>query len=398
MRAPNAITPAIISRILTRLRRRGSDESGVVLILVAVLMTAFLGFAALSIDLGSYWQSQRQAQAAADAGALAASQDLPSSTASASTDGTNYAKTNYPGATVNVTPNYNGTTNQAKVTVTVTSPSFFGRFFGKTGQVISASAVAAAGAGGGANYAIFAKSTACGNTVYLEQGNMTLNGGIHSNGGMRASGHNNTYSSGTYGGPNNCTPFQDDSGGSNSFGGSTTPTVDSTAEPWPEDYSTDFPTVPLNTTNDPNCTYYGSDLSIQNASGSTLASGTYCYQTIEFNSSNLTCHCTFVASSSMQFNQGPDNFTPYFKDLQFYDMDTNNVNINANGTSFLSSSSPGGTIFIPNSSLVTVNAPAGTVYGFLEAQSIVLNGGGTTIWNGSGTPTGGSTKPPSLVQ
>ena len=62
---------------LERIRRRGSEESGVVLVLMAFLMTTFLALGALAIDLGSLDQSQSQAQAAADAGALAAAQDLP---------------------------------------------------------------------------------------------------------------------------------------------------------------------------------------------------------------------------------------------------------------------------------------------------------------------------------
>jgi Flp pilus assembly protein TadG len=378
-------------RLLQRLRRRGGEEDGVVLVIVALLMTAMLGMAAVAIDLGSFWQAQRQAQAAADAGALAASQDLPSSTSAATTDAQTYVQKNYPGATVTVSAPYNSSTSQVKVTVNATTPSFFGKIFGLTKADVSASAVAGAGTTGGAKSAIFAKSTTCNSALSLEAGGLTLNGGVRSNGGIIASGHGNTYASGSYSGPASC--WQDNSGGSNTFGGSTSPTIDPTNYPWPEDYTSDFST-PFSSGADPNCTFIGTDLNLQNQSGQTLVSGTYCYQTIEFNSSNLTCTCTFVASSSIQFNQGPDNFIPYYKDLQFYDMDSNNVNINSNGTSFLT----GGTVFIPNSSQVTINAPSGTVSGFIEGQSVIVNGGGPTTWNGTGTPVGGSATPPSLVQ
>ena len=50
------------------------------IVIVAIMMTIILGAAALAIDIGSFYQAQRQAQTAADAGALAAVQDLPSST------------------------------------------------------------------------------------------------------------------------------------------------------------------------------------------------------------------------------------------------------------------------------------------------------------------------------
>jgi Flp pilus assembly protein TadG len=401
-----------LCRRLQRVRARGSEESGVVLVLVAVIMTALLGMAALAIDLGSYWQAQRQAQAAADAGALAASQDLPSSTSAAKSDGTTYATTNFPGATVSVTAPYNSTTNQAKVTVTITSQGILGGIFGKSSQQITASAVAAAGTSGGSGYAIFAKDTSCDNnsTLYITDSNLTVHGGVHTNGAIHMAGSNDSFDSTTYGGPNGCSYQDDEAGhGNNKFSsaGATAPTVDSSTEPWPEDYSSYFSKLPLNPSNDPACTIYGTDLNLQNENNATLANGVYCYQTIEFNSSGLKCTCTFVASSSMQFNQGPDSFTPdaadlakggvpsSLQDLGFYDMDTNNVNVNANGFDFLN----GGTIFVPNSSLLTINAPSGTVSSFIEGQNITINSGGSSAtWTGSGPSVGGASAPPALVQ
>jgi hypothetical protein len=75
------------------------------------------------------------------------------------------------------------------------------------------------------------------------------------------------------------------------------------------------------------------------------------------------------------------------------------VNLNANGTSFLATSAANaGVLFAPNASLLTVNAPSGTVWGAIESQNVVVNGGGPTTWNGTGTPIGGNSTPPSLVQ
>jgi hypothetical protein len=88
----------------------------------------------------------------------------------------------------------------------------------------------------------------------------------------------------------------------------------------------------------------------------------------------------------MQFNEGPDNFTPDFQHLQLYDLDSNNININTNGTSFLT----GGTVFCPNTPNLTINLPSGTVSGFVEAQGVTVNGGGPTTWSGTGTPIGGA--------
>lgn len=55
-----------------RARRPGSDERGTVLVHVAVMMVGVLAFGALVLDYGVMWVARRQAQNAADAGALAA--------------------------------------------------------------------------------------------------------------------------------------------------------------------------------------------------------------------------------------------------------------------------------------------------------------------------------------
>ena len=78
-----------------------------IVVLVAGMLVVILGMAALAIDVGSFYQAQRQAQSAADAAALAASQDLPTNTNAAANDGTTYGLKNFPTSTVVVTPNYN---------------------------------------------------------------------------------------------------------------------------------------------------------------------------------------------------------------------------------------------------------------------------------------------------
>lgn len=53
------------------------DEAGHVLPLTAVLLTTLLGMVALVVDVGSWFQADRKAQAVADAAALAGAQALP---------------------------------------------------------------------------------------------------------------------------------------------------------------------------------------------------------------------------------------------------------------------------------------------------------------------------------
>jgi Flp pilus assembly protein TadG len=369
--------------MLRRFKRRGADESGVVLVLVAMFMTAMLGMAALAIDIGSFYQAQRQAQSAADAGALAASQNLPSSTTLAKSNGTTYATTNYPGATATVSTPYNGNSTQVKVTVNATTPSFFGRIFGLTSQNVTASAVASETASG-PPAAVFANDSACGpsNGLLLEIGtSVNIPGGVQSNGSINASGSGGTYGPSTYGGTNSC-QFYDSSGPTaNTYGGANSPTFSSTPNPYPVDYRNTFYSNPSS------CTFSGGDLNLQNDNNQTLSNGTYCYSSIEFNSSGMTCTCTFWASSSFQFNNTGNNFTPYFGNLLFYYTGTSSLNVNSNGNQWLLN---GGTLFAPNAS-VTINAPSNTtVSGFLEAEDVTINGSGPLTWNGSGPASGTS--------
>jgi Flp pilus assembly protein TadG len=379
--------------IRDRLRRARSEERGTVLVLVAVTMVAFLGLAALAIDIGSFYQAQRQAQSAADAGALAGADALATTSAgAAATVASNIAKTNYSSSDAPIVSE--PTLTSVKVTVNAPTSSFFGRFVGLTSNRVSATAVATETSGGG-NYAVFAKSTACG-ALQLQQGNLTLNGAVHSNGGITASGHTNTYTSGSTG----ACSYTDNSGGSNTFGTSTTPASGSSTLPWPADYTSDFPVYPLTTSGDPNCTSVGSDLNLQNNnplltySGGyyNLPDGVYCYSTIEFNIQPIKCTCTFVAGS-FQLNQGPDQWSPYYHGLMFYDVNDTSLNVNSNGPSFLS----GGVVFAPNASL-TVNAPSGNVSGAVEALTVTINGGGPTTWTAAGGGTSGSGATSALTQ
>jgi len=66
----------LIVLALDRISRARRDERGSVLILVTLIMVMLLGVAALVVDLGNATQQDRQAQVAADSGALAAVQKV----------------------------------------------------------------------------------------------------------------------------------------------------------------------------------------------------------------------------------------------------------------------------------------------------------------------------------
>ena len=133
---------------LTMVRRRPA-ERGQALVLMILVMVVLLGAAALTIDMGRAWYARRQVQAAVDAAALAAAQDLPSGY-SVGSIGTDYLRRNpVTGASsssasvsTRCLANAPACDNVVDVSETVTTPSIFGRVLGIGSYTISAHASA----------------------------------------------------------------------------------------------------------------------------------------------------------------------------------------------------------------------------------------------------------------
>ena len=131
---------------------RTNNERGQSMVITVVFMVVLLGFAALVIDVGSWYRAHRAAQSTADAAALAGAQVLPD-TQSASALATQYVNKNNGGG-----PGTGGYTPQITITqqgyepdtitvrVTRPSPGFFAKIFGSAfGSVnVSRSATARA--------------------------------------------------------------------------------------------------------------------------------------------------------------------------------------------------------------------------------------------------------------
>jgi Putative Tad-like Flp pilus-assembly len=201
----------------------------------------FLGMAALAIDLGSLDQAHAQVQAAADAGALAASQDLPSNTGAAAADATTYALKNYPTATVTTATNYGGSADKIQVTVTATRATSFASIFGISSANVSATAVAG-GYGKSQQAAILAYAdggtgTSCSSDIgiNIQKNNTLISGGIQSNGNLTATGSGTTsLASGAYGTGLGCS--------CNCTASFTTPPYTSAPISYPLDYRNNPPT------------------------------------------------------------------------------------------------------------------------------------------------------------
>jgi Flp pilus assembly protein TadG len=228
--------------LFRRLRRRAAQERGAAAVVVAVSLVVFLGFAALAINVGSLYQGQRQAQAAADAGALAAADDLDSTAStSVGADGTSYATTNYPGSTANVSTNSVG--SQVTVNVTRTTPTFLGAFLGLSTATVGATAVAGRGPGvpcatpGNSCYAIFATDTTCGtgHGITMNGSGNTITGATHSDGSLNLSGGNQTLGPTTIASP--LSSCLNGSLSSDTYNGASQPLTESPIGTWPDDYS-----------------------------------------------------------------------------------------------------------------------------------------------------------------
>lgn len=137
-----------------RAKVAGRSESGQAVVLSVVWMIVLLGMAGLVIDVGSWYRSQRDLQANADAAALAGAQDLPDNTSTASTQAKSYAlKNGFTLPTSGIT--ISGTVvpdDSITVKVDKNAPTFFAKVFGVATVPVRAEATAKSSLMGSAKY------------------------------------------------------------------------------------------------------------------------------------------------------------------------------------------------------------------------------------------------------
>ena len=127
---------------------RKNHERGQSMVITVVFMVVLLGFAALVIDVGSWYRAHRSAQATADASALAGAAVLPD-TAAASALANQYATKNGGSSGTGGAPQITFTQSDyemdtIKVKVTRPSPGFFARVFGSKFMNVTVSGSATA--------------------------------------------------------------------------------------------------------------------------------------------------------------------------------------------------------------------------------------------------------------
>jgi Flp pilus assembly protein TadG len=121
---------------------RMRHESGQVIVFVVAVVTILIGMAALVIDGGSWLRAQRHLQTAADAGALAGAQNLPTDQTGARSNAISYAQTNYSGipAPTITFP----TPGKIHVEAQTTAPGFLAKIYGSVFSNVTIRAKASA--------------------------------------------------------------------------------------------------------------------------------------------------------------------------------------------------------------------------------------------------------------
>lgn len=129
------------------------NKDGVALVMMALMITVFLGFSALAVDVGAVAYTKAKLQNAADAAALAGAHDLPDLDTAEGT-AMDYAKLNGVEHGVEQTvvlpdAGYDGDPKKIKVECKRTVPYIFAKVLGLPDPVVEASAVAQRSGGDG---------------------------------------------------------------------------------------------------------------------------------------------------------------------------------------------------------------------------------------------------------
>jgi len=124
--------------------RRLRNERGQAVIMTVIFLTVLVGAAAIVTDVGAWYRQQRQAQATADAAALAGAQVLPDDTTTAQTLAAQYAASNG-GGVKGITLRSDFQPNDTVVVkVEKDVPSFFANIFSIDHATVDATAAARA--------------------------------------------------------------------------------------------------------------------------------------------------------------------------------------------------------------------------------------------------------------
>lgn len=386
------------------------------ILIVAALMTALLGFGAYAIDLGSARAAKSETQSGADATAEAAAayiaQEEEAGQTPTSSEITAQAEqiaqdNGYQSASVIVNWPYENNNNQVQVIIRADASTSLGQEAGRSSIPVQASAIAAVntivtsstgtsstvitsktpttitnrttgnqvitttststGTTRSSDAALFASDTSCsGGITFKNESSGTIDGETYSDGGLSLSSSNVTFDGPVVYGSKCSSP------------GITGESATSTTQTWPADYSGDIAAI---------CGTSKLSSAPITITGSTV-NGAYCTTgkiTID-NTSGLTGKATFVGGTINVEDNSSFEVTPYYGDLTLYQTGTSPLLIESNSNWL------GGTVFAPNatvdivsnSSLGNWNGAEPQYDGYVEAKDIVLDSNSAMVIEGDG--------------
>jgi hypothetical protein len=369
---------------------RRSDD-GQVIVVFALSLLAIVAMAGLLIDGGRAWQDRRQAQIAADTGALAAAIEYSKGGASADTNAKTAARTIAglngfnAGTACNGTSLTSGTmvngvsvtkpaTDKVEVDVTRPMRTTFARAVGQGCWMVSARAVAHYTGAAVTGPTVFAAARSCPSHDVLKWNgsNITILGNIYSSGGVDINDNDGAIIGGTltwYDNPPSCDN-----------------TIDNGAvPPVPAATTTTYLNYPITYTNaDFPCTYVMTIDRIDGGGGPywldeaahILKPGVYCRDggTIKVGTRYTSGNVTLVADA-VAISAADVSFTPYLNGVFIFADTTGSKAVNVSGAN----PTWGGLVFAPNGDVQIGGAGLSVFTGNIWGQNIELGGNDWTI-------------------
>jgi Putative Flp pilus-assembly TadE/G-like len=347
-------------------KRHPHDERGQTLVFTVLFLSVLIVMAGLVVDVGSWYVQREKAQAAADMGALAAAAELPNP-AAAEAAGGDYVRRNVADADPKVKPFYDGSPSKVEVRANVRGETFFLGIVGLESVPISARAVAQKFAGS-VPLAIFVYDDDCKGYGYGSNGNdMTIRGGVHSNGSFRINGNDIHVGGATAGGPNGCEPELN--GARITIGEGDEPAILDEFQEWPAFFrESDF-----------TCTYTAQKFQF-NTRGMTIPPGVYCAtESFTSNGDGISGNITVIAPE-IQVDGNHQHFTPYANDVLFFATGTKDMVLNGDNFTWE------GIIFHPRGRVKVDGNQDSILRGLIEGFHVEVNGNGFTM-EGTGEET-----------
>lgn len=169
---------------------------GQTMVLFALFLPGLIGMLGLGVDAAHLFNARRDIQSAADLAALAGASQLPTDIAAAKSIASDVAAKNGFDTGVTVTAPYDDDDNKIEVLITNDVSLFFMPVLGLSNVNVSARSVASHEINAGT--AVLAKKDyhCWQGTVTWNGNNITVDGDVHSNGGLTVRGSNNTINDG----------------------------------------------------------------------------------------------------------------------------------------------------------------------------------------------------------